>query len=135
MSVSRPVLAWGRLARDVLPTVAPALLSQAAGALAGSPPPRLAYGLGRSYGDVGISAGEGVDMSGLDRLIAGDWERGVVRAEAGLSLDALLKVIVPKGWFVPVTPGTRFVTLGGAAISRSMPAVAITPPAFKATSP
>ena len=53
-------------------------------------------------------------MHRLDRIISADWQRGVIRAEAGLSLDALLRLAVPKGWFLPVTPGTKFVTLGGA---------------------
>lgn len=53
-------------------------------------------------------------MTRLDRFLAADWESGVIRAEAGLSLDALLRVSVPRGWFIPVTPGTKLVTLGGA---------------------
>jgi L-gulonolactone oxidase len=53
-------------------------------------------------------------MQRLDRILAADWKAGVIRAEAGASLDALLRVIMPKGWFLPVTPGTKFVTLGGA---------------------
>jgi L-gulonolactone oxidase len=55
-----------------------------------------------------------IDTTGMDRLIAADWESGVVTAEAGMSLDALLRLAAPRGWFLPVTPGTRFVTLGGA---------------------
>ena len=50
----------------------------------------------------------------LDRFISFDRARGIVRAEAGLSLDRLLRIVVPHGWFLPVTPGTKFVTLGGA---------------------
>ena len=75
----------------------------------------LAVGLGRSYGDCCLnSSGRLVDMSRLDRIIALDTEAGWVAAEAGLSLDSLLRIIVPRGWFLPTTPGTRFVTLGGA---------------------
>jgi FAD/FMN-containing dehydrogenase len=77
--------------------------------------PRLAVGLKRSYGDTCLFAdGRLLDMSGLDRFIAFDRQTGLLKAEAGLSLDALLRVSVPLGWFVPVTPGTRRVTLGGA---------------------
>ena len=54
-----------------------------------------------------------VDMSGLDRFIAFDAATGVLRAEAGASLSEILRLVVPKGWFPPTTPGTRFVTLGG----------------------
>ena len=75
----------------------------------------IAYGLGRSYGDVCLNDGGSlIRMHRLDRVISADWESGVIRAEAGLSLDALLRLAVPKGWFPPVTPGTKFVTLGGA---------------------
>ena len=79
------------------------------------PPHALPYGLGRSYGDSCLNdGGVLVDTSQLARLIHFDSERGVLRAEAGLSLAQLLAVIVPRGWFLPVSPGTQFVTLGGA---------------------
>jgi L-gulonolactone oxidase len=77
--------------------------------------PRLAVGLRRSYGDSCLnSAGVLVDMQGLDRFIAFNAETGVLRAEAGVSLSEVLRLVVPKGWFLPTSPGTRFVTLGGA---------------------
>lgn len=75
----------------------------------------LAIGLRRSYGDGGLNPdGAIIDMAGLDRAIAFDPETRLLRAEAGTSLDALLAMLVPRGFFLPVTPGTRFVTLGGA---------------------
>lgn len=77
--------------------------------------PGLAVGLGRSYGDSNLNPdGRVVDMTALDRLIAFDAEVGVMRAEAGVSLSQALQVLVPRGWFLPTTPGTRFATLGGA---------------------
>jgi FAD/FMN-containing dehydrogenase len=75
----------------------------------------LATGLRRSYGDSGLNPGGAIiDMTGLNRLIAFDPETRRLRAEAGVSFDALLEFLVPRGFFPPVTPGTRFVTLGGA---------------------
>ncbi len=75
----------------------------------------LAIGLGRSYGDSGLNGdGSLIDMSGLDRLIAFDPLTGLLQAEAGMSLAQVLEFSVPRGYFLPVTPGTRFVTLGGA---------------------
>jgi decaprenylphospho-beta-D-ribofuranose 2-oxidase len=77
--------------------------------------PVLARGLGRSYGDAAQSGGGVVvDMTGCSETIAWDAGSGRLRAQAGLSIDSLLRWSVPQGWFVPVTPGTRHVTLGGA---------------------
>ncbi|NML30839.1 FAD-binding oxidoreductase [Paraburkholderia antibiotica] len=75
----------------------------------------LAYGNGRSYGDSCLAASDQVvHTRPLDRLIAADWQTGVLRAEAGTTLDEILQVAVPRGWMLPVTPGTKYVTLGGA---------------------
>ena len=75
----------------------------------------LGMGLSRSYGDSGLNpGGRAVAMRGLDRFIAFDPRAGVLTAEAGVSLDEILRLVVPHGWFLPTTPGTRFVTLGGA---------------------
>ena len=72
----------------------------------------LARGLGRSYGDSAQDGGGVVlDMTGLSGFTR---TQSRVRAQAGASLDALLRRFVPEGYFVPVTPGTRFVTVGGA---------------------
>lgn len=75
----------------------------------------LPYGNGRSYGDSCLNAGGTVLATrGLDRFIAFDPACGVLRCEAGVLLDEILALVVPQGWFLPVTPGTRFVTVGGA---------------------
>jgi len=75
----------------------------------------LPRGLGRSYGDSCLNDG-GIllDATGLDHLIDFDPTSGVLRCEAGISLAAILDLMVPRGWFLPVTPGTKFVTVGGA---------------------
>ncbi len=75
----------------------------------------LAWGNGLSYGDSCLAASDHVlYMRPLDRFIAADWKQGWIRAEAGVTLEEILAVAIPRGWFLPVTPGTRYVTLGGA---------------------
>ena len=114
MVSTRRVSAWGRLSRGNCPVHAPIFSGDGGAVLTSAARPLLVRGLGRSYGDVALNPTGLIDTTAMDRLLACDWEKGVVRAEAGLSLDALLRLAVPKGWFAPVTPGTRFVTLGGA---------------------
>jgi FAD/FMN-containing dehydrogenase len=78
--------------------------------------PALFRGLGRSYGDASLPARPGgrvVSTARADRILAFDPATGVLRAEAGLSLAALDRVFLPRGFAPPVVPGTEFVTLGG----------------------
>jgi len=74
----------------------------------------LAYGLGRSYGDVCLNNGHTLlDTAKMDHFRRFDAATGIIECEAGTSLEAILKAAVPRGWFLPVTPGTKFVTVGG----------------------
>lgn len=75
----------------------------------------LPYGNGRSYGDSCLNDGGVVlDCRGLDRIIDFDPDSGLLRCEAGVLLGDIAMLTLPLGWFLPVTPGTRFVTVGGA---------------------
>ena len=75
----------------------------------------LAHGLGRSYGDAALLTGGRIVLTRrLDRLLAFDPDSGWIRAEAGVSLEEVNNLFVPRGFFPPVVPGTQFVTLGGA---------------------
>ena len=75
----------------------------------------LAVGLRRSYGDSCLnSEGVLIETTRLDRFMSFDPATGILRAEAGASLADILALAVPHGFFLPTTPGTRFVTLGGA---------------------
>lgn len=75
----------------------------------------LPRGNGRSYGDVCLDdGGTLLDARGLDRFIRFDPATGILRCEAGVLLGTILDLLVPRGWFLPVVPGTRFVTVGGA---------------------
>ena len=80
----------------------------------------LSRGLGRSYGDSSLPAGDDLPVSNTtlaDRLLSFDSASGMLRAEAGATLLELNRVFLPRGWFVPVSPGTQFVTLGGMVAS------------------
>lgn len=109
------VSSWGRLRRVPHEVVRPAFLDEARAAARANGAPFLCFGMGRSYGDVCLNEnGRLVVTDMLDRILLFDRERGILRAEAGLTLDRLLRVTVPQGWFAPVVPGTKFVTLAGA---------------------
>lgn len=76
---------------------------------------QLPVGLGRSYGDVCLlENGTLLETTGMDRLLHFDAATGVLRCEAGASLQQILDFAVPRGFFLPVTPGTKYVTVGGA---------------------
>jgi decaprenylphospho-beta-D-ribofuranose 2-oxidase len=80
----------------------------------------LSRGLGRSYGDASLPAlgvREVVGTALADRILAFDENTGVIRVEAGLCLSEMNRLFLPRGYFTPVTPGTRFVTLGGMVAS------------------
>ena len=75
----------------------------------------LPYGVGRSYGDSCLNDGNTLLRArDLDRFIAFDAATGLLRAEAGVMLSEIIEFALPRGFFLPVTPGTKFVTLGGA---------------------
>jgi FAD/FMN-containing dehydrogenase len=75
----------------------------------------LGFGNGRSYGDTCLAAsGHVMHTLPLDRILAVDWDAGILRAEAGVTLEQILQLAIPHGWMLPVTPGTKYVTLGGA---------------------
>lgn len=106
------LLSWGRWPRPPQSSIAVTRRDRPLPAFEGRALPR---GNGRSYGDSCLAAdGTQLAMRGLDRFIAFDAATGVLRCEAGVLLDELIALALPRGWFLPVTPGTRYVTVGGA---------------------
>lgn len=103
---------WGGLVARDCEIVAPEAWSVAPAAFRR---PALAYGNGRSYGDSCLNDG-GTLIAGreLEQILAFDRESGLITCEAGVLLDTVLNLVVPHGWFLPVTPGTAFVTVAGA---------------------
>ena len=115
-SKSPPISGWGRYpwqaAQEVFPGSLrdiPALIER----------PYLPRGQGRSYGDASLPAPGhlALNSSRLDRFISFDPATGVLEAEAGVTLERILQVCLPAGFFLPVTPGTKYVSLGGALAS------------------
>ncbi|SHK02063.1 FAD/FMN-containing dehydrogenase [Roseomonas rosea] len=119
MALRDDMLSWGRAHRALHEVRRPGFAEEAP-AMLGGQAPVLAYGMGRSYGDSCLNPGGTLlDMRGLDRWIAFDQEAGLIEVEAGLTLADILeqlhRVAAPgRCWFLPVTPGTKFVTVGGA---------------------
>ena len=109
-----PTLAgWGRLAVPGKETLSENLEAITHGAV-------LSRGLGRSYGDSSLPAQPTDKVAATrlaNRILSFDETTGVLRAEAGLSLLEMNRLFMPRGWFTPVTPGTKYVTLGGMVAS------------------
>ncbi len=74
----------------------------------------IARGMGRAYGDSALSATNTISMRHFKRFRAFDPATGVLEAEAGVTLAEIIETFLPRGWFPLVTPGTKFVSLGGA---------------------
>ncbi|QNJ12254.1 putative decaprenylphosphoryl-beta-D-ribose oxidase [Synechococcus sp. M16.1] len=106
---------WGRTNPVTCQVVQPSSVEQLQELIRGAPPNSLiARGLGRSYGDAAqLKDGTVIELPAFDRIEL-DPSSSTVTAGAGVSFDQILRVIVPAGFFLPVTPGTRNVTVGGA---------------------
>ena len=108
----RELSGWGRTPRAACRVARARGEADVAAAIAQGP--MIARGNGRSYGDPAMSPGLTLDMRGMDRMLSFDEGRGVLVAEAGVLLADIIAAFLPRGWFPAVTPGTKFVTLGGA---------------------
>src|SRR5437764_7865594 len=76
----------------------------------------IARGNGRCYGDASLAPCT-ISTLKYDKILSFDIEQGIFECQSGITLDQVLDVIVPKGWFLPVTPGTKYITIGGAVAS------------------
>lgn len=113
-TLTKPISGWGRYPVETCTLERPeryADLTPASDSL-------IARGQGRSYGDASLNENGGVILTErLDRMLALDVRQGILHAEAGVTLAEILPVIVKQGWFLPVTPGTKYVSLGGCVAS------------------
>jgi decaprenylphospho-beta-D-ribofuranose 2-oxidase len=107
---------WGRIAPSVAQLAEPSAPDEIGGLLTSAPAPgAIARGLGRSYNNAAQNAGGLViSTARMNRILSLDPATGLATCEAGVSLEQLMVAGLPDGWFVPVSPGTRQVTVGGA---------------------
>lgn len=109
------VSSWGRLSRDQHTVVALRDRAAVPASLARQQRPAIAHGMGRSYGDQALNPrGTLWSTRGLNRFICFDENTGVIECEAGVLLREIQQLAAPRGWMLPVTPGSWWVTVGGA---------------------
>ena len=77
----------------------------------------IARGLGRSYGDSSLQDKCTVITSKLNKVLSFDKKKGIIETESGISIKEILHLIIPNGWFLKVTPGSKFITIGGMVAS------------------
>ncbi|HET6882286.1 MAG TPA: FAD-binding oxidoreductase [Pirellulales bacterium] len=105
---------WGNVAAERSLVCRPERVAELRGAVRESSRTLISRGLGRSYGDAAVNSGGVVSHLRLNRFLAFDEGQGVVECEAGVSFEELIRVALPRGFFPAVTPGTKYVTVGGA---------------------
>lgn len=104
---------WGRFPQQDCRVHVPRSAADLEALLRAEPGPVIARGNGRGYGDCAMSRTGTIDMRRFNRLLSFDAQSGTLVAEAGVLLADVIDVFLPHGWFPAVTPGTKFVTLGG----------------------
>jgi decaprenylphospho-beta-D-ribofuranose 2-oxidase len=116
LSVPGPLSGWGRFPVEPGHLFRPEKRAGVADVLRrGGQPTYVSRGLGRSYGDAALNRDAGViSHLRLNRFLDWDPQAGTLECEAGASFDDILAFALPRGWMLPVTPGTRYVTVGGA---------------------
>ena len=114
--LARPMSGWGRFPVEPCYLFRPERRAEVAAILAsGAQRTYVSRGLGRSYGDAALNRDGGVIChTRLNRFLSFDSSTGTLECEAGVSFEEILRSFLPRGFFLPVTPGTKFVTVGGA---------------------
>lgn len=114
LTLHKQITGWGRYPRALCHLYRPERVGEVVRTLQHAEPNGfLPRGLGRAYGDAALNSEGGVIlMERIDRFLAFEESTGVVRCEAGVSLADIIATFLPRGWFLPVTPGTKFCTVG-----------------------
>ena len=110
--MKQSISSWGRIEKSVHDTIS---LNSSDTLPLKSSKKGLPYGNGRSYGDVCLNPNGFIwTTKNLDRFLSFDQKNGIISCEAGVLLRDIQRLIVPRGWILPVTPGTQLITVGGA---------------------
>src|ERR1700731_2828289 len=105
---------WGRYPLSESDILRPEKIAELQAIVTGNATSLIARGAGRAYGDAALNDhNRVVDLTRLDRMLSFDPSTAILRCEAGVTIAEIIDVFLPRGFFPPVTPGTRFVTLGG----------------------
>lgn len=113
----RQLSGWGNCPRELCDVVRPHSRDSLHDSLRAAPS-AIARGMGRSYGDPALNpTGLVIDQTDLNRLLSFNEQTGLLECEAGVSLAEIISVLLPRGWFLPTSPGTKFVSVGGAIAS------------------
>jgi decaprenylphospho-beta-D-ribofuranose 2-oxidase len=105
---------WGRYPLSESDIYRPEKIAELQAVVTGDTNSLIARGAGRAYGDAALNdRNQVVDLTRLNRMLSFDPASGLLRCEAGVTIAEIIDVFIPRGFFPPVTPGTRFVTLGG----------------------
>ena len=113
MSTTKTISGWGGYPKTQSEVIVPKNVSDLKKTLNKT---LITRGMGRSYGD-SANFSTTLQTNYLDHLIDFDKKNGLLNCEAGTTIQNILNIIIPNGWFIPVSPGTSYVTLGGAIAS------------------
>ena len=105
---------WGNFPKQICAVFRPEKQRDLSSILSEHPSSLIARGAGKSYGDAALNWEGVISFERLNRIISFDKENGILEAQAGVTLKEIIDIGVPMGWFLPVLPGTKYVTLGGA---------------------
>lgn len=113
-SATKKISGWGRVPAEECRLFRPEKARELHALVCDEPGTLLPRGLGRAYGDAALNPDGVVLQERLNRFASFDDSTGVLECEGGVSFAEIIEVFLPRGWFLPVTPGTKFVTAGGA---------------------
>ena len=108
---------WNNFPKQLCAVFRPEKQREISSILSEHPSSLIARGAGKSYGDAALNWEGVISFERLNRIISFDKDNGIINAQAGVTLKEIMDIVVPAGWFLPVVPGTKYVTLGGAFAS------------------